>query len=177
MINYMFENFERTEFSDEIYSIFGRALTIATRFESSCKALANSEQFRFLATAKRYISDDEFHHRLKNISKKHKNLHRAIVSLGYEQDINNILSEAREARNKLIHTATLDASDGFDFLSDQAINNQLKDIEEMVIKIIKGDTIASILLSILNKKPIPINQLGHNYERKYLNWVMQRFES
>src|SRR5918992_1505572 len=31
---------ERTEFSDAVYSMIGRALAVASRFEASCRALA-----------------------------------------------------------------------------------------------------------------------------------------
>jgi len=37
-----FETNGRTEFSDELYAVIGRALTFATHYDINCKALANT---------------------------------------------------------------------------------------------------------------------------------------
>ncbi|WP_332405622.1 hypothetical protein [Vibrio metschnikovii] len=177
MINQIFDNFERTEFSDDIYSIFGRALTVATRFDASTKALARRSLLP-VAMAERQIANGEDQDKIfEYIINKYKNLNRAIDSLNFKGDVKDILTNAREARNELIHEGTLGAYNGFDFFDEQDLTSHLKYIESLVLKIIKGDALVSTIMSIKNKEPISGYPFSSEYESKYLNWVMQRFET
>lgn len=69
MINQLFDNFERSEFSDEIFSIFGRALTVATRFDASTKALARLPLFKLTIASRNTISDEEYNQLTQAITK------------------------------------------------------------------------------------------------------------
>jgi len=176
MINQVFDSFERTEFSDDIYSIFGRALTVATRFDSSCKVLARRPLHPAAVIAKQFLSTEEYDKVCDKIASKYKNLKRAIDSLGFEGDVEDILTDAREARNELIHEGTLGADMGFDLMDDNVLYNQLEDIKDLVLKIIKGDALVSTILSIENKEPMSDYPFSAEYEASYVNWVMQRYE-
>lgn len=177
MINQVFNNFERTDFSDDIYSIFGRALTIATRFDSSCKALARLPLAKASLIGAHALNNDEYDQVIENIFNKHKNLNRAIDSLGFNGDIKAILTNAREARNELMHEGTLGVEMGFDSMGEDELSMHLEYIEIIVRKIIKGDALISVLLSIQNKEPISSYPFSEIYENNYSNWIMQRFET
>jgi len=177
MINQVFNYFERTEFSDDIYSIFGRALTTATRFDSSCKTLARLPLVKVSLMTKHALSNNEYDPVIENIINKYKNLNRAIDSLGFNGDIKDILTDAREARNELMHEGTLGVEMGFDFMEDEELSSHLESIEILVRKIIKGDALVSVLLSVQNKEPISDYPFSEGYENSYSNWVMQRYET
>lgn len=107
MNNQIFDNFERSEFSDEIYAVIGRAITIAARFDASCKALARSPFVRVAIATKSALVESEFEDLLSKIQGKYKNLNRAIDSLGVTGTAEEIMTRARECRNELIHEAAL----------------------------------------------------------------------
>lgn len=176
MINQLFDNFERSEFSDEIFSVFGRALTIATRFDASTKTLARLPLYKLAVVGRNTLSDDEYNQLIQNVSKKHSNLNRAIDSLKLNEDINNLLTHARESRNELIHEATLGYIGGFDGMSQQELSQLLGHVKGLVINIIKGEVLISTIISIQNGEPISNYQFSREYESKYSNWVMERFD-
>ena len=109
MNNQIFNDFERTEFSDEIYAVLGRALTIATRFDVSCKELARLPIFKFAIATKSELDDKQFEELLSRIQSRYKNLNRAIQSLGLTGTIEELMTGARKSRNELIHEAALRA--------------------------------------------------------------------
>jgi len=177
MINQIFDNFERSEFSDDIFSIFGRALSVATRFDTSCKALARFPSYKISILGKHMLSDVEYAEVATNISNSYKNLNRAIDSLKLGDDIKQVLTKVREARNELIHEATIGACNGFDGIGSSELSDRLNHIESLVHQVIKGDALISTILSIHNKEPISEYPFSKLYEEKYLKWVMERFET
>lgn len=176
MHNQILDGLERTEFSDEIFSIFGRALAIATRFDSATKSLARLPLFRQAVMAKTVLSEDDFHSLVDNITKHHKNLNRAIESLKLNSDIEDLLTKARESRNELIHESTLGFIEGFDRFSEEELERFLRNISELTLDIIKGDAIIATIISIQNNNPVSEYQFTKVYEDKLVNWVMERFE-
>ncbi len=175
-MNQIFDNFDRSEFSDEIYSIFGRALCVATRFDSSCKALARLSSFKVAVREKNGLSDDEYAKVVDKINKTHKNLARAIDSLKFKGEYKKVLSDARVARNELIHEATLGADMGFDYMNETELSTHLSYVKELVYKVIKGEALISTVISIENKEPISDYPFSELYENQYLNWIMERFD-
>lgn len=176
MINQLFDNFERSEFSDEIFSIFGRALTVATRFDASIKTLARLPLFKLAIVSRSTLSDDEYKQLVQNVSKKYSNLSRAIESLKLNEDISDLLTHARESRNELVHEATLGFIEGFDSFNEQELFQLLDHVKGIVLNVIKGERLISTIISIQNNEPISNYQFSHDYESKYVNWVMERFE-
>jgi hypothetical protein len=177
MINQIFDSFERSGFSDEIFSIFGRALTIATRFDSSCKTLARLPLIKISVIGKYALSNDEYDNMVCIINNKYKNLNRAIESLNFKDDHKQILSDARESRNELIHEKTLGASEGFDNMKDDVLSRYLDSVENLVRKIIRGDVLISTIISISNKELVSDYPFSESYEENYVNWVMSRFKT
>jgi len=176
MNNQIFDDFERTEFSDEIFAILGRALTVATRFDASTKTLARLPSFKLLPLIKSKLDDDEYEKILEKISSKYKNLNRAIESLQPKEDNDELLRQARESRNELIHEASLGATKGFDYMNGEELTQRLTHIECLVLQIIKGESIISTIISVQNKESISAYPFSKEYESKYVNWVMERFK-
>ena len=176
MHNQILDSLERTEFSDEIFSILGRALAIATRFDSATKSLARLPLFKHAFIAKTALCDDGFHSLVNEISKRHRNLNRAIYSLRLESKIEDILTKARESRNELIHESSLDVIEGFDSFNEEKLEIFLHEVSEMTLDIIRGDAIISAIISMQNNYPVSEFQFTKAYENKVLNWVMERLE-
>jgi hypothetical protein len=177
MNNHIFDNFDRTEFSDQIFAIFGRALTVATCFDASTKTLARLPLFEISILAKHTLDDDAYEKMVKKVSNKYKNLNQAIESFQCDEDIEKILHQARESRNELIHEATLGALNGFDHIGSLELFNFLNHIETLVLKIIKGEALISTITTIHNKEPVTDYPFSKEYENKYVAWVMERFEN
>ena len=177
MVNQLFDNFERSEFSDGIFGIFGRTLTVATRFDASTKALARLPLFKLAIVSRSVLNDDEYNRLIQNVTKKFSNLNRAIESLKLNGDIGCLLTCARESRNELIHETTLGSIEGFDKLNQQELYQLLEHVKGLVLKVIKGEVIISTIISIQNGEPISNHQFSHEYESQYVNWVMERYES
>ncbi|MGL1957721.1 MAG: hypothetical protein OCD00_10435 [Colwellia sp.] len=176
MSNQIFDNFDRTEFSDEIFAILGRALTVATRFDTSTKALARLPLFQSVIVKGYTLNADEYNELVQSIHKKYKNLNRAIESLKLNKGIEELLTQARESRNELIHGTTLGSIEGFDNVEHKNLLLFLEHIKDLVLDVIKGETIISMMISKLNNEPISNFQFSEKYEKQYLNWVMERFE-
>ena len=132
--------------------------------------------FKLATVNKSTLSDDEYSQLIQTISKKYSNLNRAIQSLKLNDDINDLLIYAREARNELIHESTLGFIEGFDNLNQQEISQLLEHIKGLVLYIIKGEVLISTIISIQNNEPISHYQFSHEYESKYVNWIMERHE-
>lgn len=176
MHNQILDGLERTQFSDEIFSIFGRALAIATRFDSATKSLAILPLFKQAVVGKTGLSEDDFHSLVENITKHYKNLNRAIGSLKLNSKIEDLLIKARESRNQLIHESTLGAIEGFDSFSEEKLESFLRSISELTLDVIRGDAIISTIISMQNNALISEYQFTKDYEDKLVNWVMERFE-
>jgi len=176
MNNQIFDSFDRTEFSDEVFAIFGRVLTVATRFDTSAKALARLPLFKASVGAKDRLSDDEYEEMVQNINNRYKNLNRAIQALKLDEDIGEVLRQARESRNELIHESTLRASKGFDHMDTTEFSQLINHVEGLVLQIIRAEAIISTIATIQNKEIVSDFLLSKEYEAKYINWVMERFE-
>lgn len=176
MQNQILDVLERTEFSDEIFSIFGRALAIATRFDSITKSLARLPLFKQAVVAKTILSEDEFHSLVNDVSKRYTNLNRAIGSLKLDSNIEDLLTKARESRNELIHESTLGVIERVDNFGEEELDRFLSRISEITLNIIRGDAIISTIISMQNNESISDYQFSKSYEDKLVNWVMERFE-
>ncbi len=176
MINQLFDNFERSEFSDEIFSVFGRALAVATRFDASTKTLARLPLFKLAIVSRSILSDDEYNQLIQSILKKHSILNNAIKSLRPNEDINNLLTNARDSRNELVHETTLGCIEDFDSFNQPELCQFLEHFKGLVLNVIKGEILISNIISIQNDEPTSHYKTSHDYESKYVNWVLERFE-
>ncbi len=176
MSNQIHDNFDRSEFSDEVFSIFGRALAVASRFESSCKSLARIQSVRDAVMAEPIMTGNRFAEICEDISIQYRNLNQAIESMKIDGSIKENFDSARIARNDLVHEAAIHAMESFDLLERSELNRMLEHVEHLVLKILRGDVLVSTLLSIRNKEQISDYPFSKEYEARYVNWVMKRLE-
>lgn len=103
-------------------------------------------------------------------------MNRAIESLKLIEDTNNLLTHVKESRNEIVYEATLGFIGGFDGFTQQEISHILEHVNGLVLNVIKSEGLISTIISIQNDEPISNYHISHNYQRKYLNWVIERFE-
>ena len=173
------DEFERTEFTDEIHGILGRILILSTRYDSHCKTLARIFKYKDQILISTLLPDDDRKELYEKVSSDFRNLNRAIQSLPIYKtgDISDILDNARLSRNDLIHTVSLGLEGLLDLTEKQQINDTLSNIESLLRDLIRGDIIISACLSAYNREPILKNFFEKSYEDKVVKWVMERFET
>ncbi|MEX5505792.1 hypothetical protein Q1J61_18535 [Pseudomonas putida] len=96
-------DFERNENSDELHGIFGRALIVATRFDSMCEAAAIMIKIKASLFEKAACAEIEYKDFVSKLIEKQATLSGNIASLGLPGEISEILHSAREARNCVAH--------------------------------------------------------------------------
>lgn len=165
-------DFERTENSDEIHSILGRSLIIATRFDSMCEAAAIALELKRGAVSSAIMTDDEYDSYAKKISSKFRTLTGSIKAIGLPEDISVILHDARKARNIVAH----ELSRGLIGCLDSKINENelIRDVSELMMDIAYGDIAISFTISLFNGEPTPRIEFISSYKDKIVKWVVER---
>ena len=172
-----FDDFERTEFSDEIHAVIGRSLIVATRFDNLCKSLARLIDFKICSVVSNLITEGEFHEIISKIFEKNKNLNRVIQKFPVDKQAKDILHDAREARNTIAHSLTIGFEGTFDHKSKDEIEEMIGEIKELVRRVIKGDVIITTYISNMNKESILNNCFENSYEDQVIGWVTERYET
>lgn len=166
------DDFERTENSDDIQSIIGRALIMATRFDSMCEAAAIAIDIKKEAVSKSVMADGEFEAYASKIATKYRTLKTNIKSIGLPSDIAVILHDARMARNAVAH----DLAKGLTGCLDTKIDEDrlIREISELIMDIAYGDIAISLTISMFNDELLPNEQFIASYKDKIVNWVVKR---
>lgn len=164
------EDFERTESSDEIFGVIGRALVIATRFDSMCKTLAGAIDLKFPALF-REVSDNDFNSLVEKALKKSSTLDKSIKNLGLPDDLSAILHDARKARNSIAHDFAL----GMEGCIDTKVDKQkfLRDASDYMFDLAHGDVLISILIQMFNYDEQIRSELISTYKDKIVSWVIE----
>lgn len=165
-------DFERTENSDKLHGVLGRALIIATRFDSMCVAAADTANTKMNQTIKHMLDEAEYEKFVLKTIKKHTSLGNSIVALGLPADVSDILHSARLARNHIAHNLTIGLTGCLD--TKIAYKALIKDISKLIEEITNGDIVISTLISLRNNDPLPIAQFINTYKEKTINWVVDR---
>jgi len=173
------DEFERTEFTDEIHGILGRILILSTRYDNHCKTFGRIFKYKEQILLSSLLPSVEREVVYEKVSSDFRNLNRAIQSLPIykTEDISHILDKARISRNDLIHTVSLGLEGLLELTEKQQLDDILKNIETLLRDLIKGDVIISACLSAHNRDPILKSFFEKSYEDKIVNWVMKRFET
>ena len=165
------EDFERSENSDEVFAIIGRALVIATRFDSMCKALARSADLKLHALYEK-ISDDDFEDFTDKIIKKYSTLDKSINRLCLPDDLSTTLHDARKARNEIAH----DLAIGMEGCLDTKLNMQdfLANLSACIKHLAHGDALISVLLRQFNGDDSIRPEFVNAYVNRISRWVINR---
>lgn len=165
------EDFERTENSDEIFGVIGRALVIATRFDSMCKNLARAIDLKFPALL-RGISDNDFDSLVEKVLKKYSTLDASIKNLELPDEISVILHDARKARNAVAHNLAV----GLEGCIDTKIyeDSFLREVSEYMFDLAHGDVLILILIHEFNDEEPIRSELIPAYKDEIVRWVTEK---
>lgn len=165
------ENFERTENSDAIFGVIGRALVIATRFDLMCKNLAHAIDLKFPALF-RGISDNDFDLLVEKVVKKSSTLDASIKNLKLPEEISLILHDARKARNAVAHDLAMGLEGCIDTKIDE--DSFLGEVSKYMIDLAHGDLLTSMLIIEFNGEEPIRSELISTYKDKILRWVTEK---
>lgn len=162
-------NFERTEFSDENYSIVGRALTIATKFEKEVQAIAN---FLKLKADPLVLFDDKgFAEFIEKLERHHNNLKNTIDQLKFDTPLNDLLTTAKNSRNFIAHDLTI----GLEITSETDIGRQgiINDLKQHIGNIAEAEKFLLTVFCIINKEQLPNKGYFDSFGQKITDWVIK----
>ncbi|SUA58512.1 Uncharacterised protein [Oligella ureolytica] len=164
------QDFERTEHSDSLHAIFGRALIIATRFDAMCVVASLHKELKVKSVDAK--SSEDLMILIKSISKKYQTLAESIKKLDLPDSVHEVLSEARKARNSIVH----DLAKGMTGCLDNSINeiSFVQQVSELVTKVAYGDLVISYVISSLNKEPSLKGNSLLSYVDNIVQWVVEK---
>jgi hypothetical protein len=164
------DDFERTEWGDGIYSILGRALTIAVHFESCCRSLGGILHLKHgpqeIFESEQLMKD--FTEKLYKCSLE-KQISHFTLSAG---DFRRLMDKGRVARNEIVHEIALGMHD------QNSLNHNeeylLKRVHELSMNLAEADLAVCFALTVLTNEPLPNNDFLKNYADKVVNWVCKQ---
>lgn len=165
--NSYIDNFERTEYSDSLQAILGRALIVATKFDTACNAAAISKKLRFHLPLSDQNADILFEKLLR-----YEPLNENIKSLQLPIQLKSILNDARCARNEVAHNLALSMIGKSDGQIDEKV--MIQNVSQLVTKLAKGDFYISTILSSQNREPILRESALSGYVDKIVHWVIEK---
>lgn len=163
------EDFEITETTQTYHEILGRCLIIATRFDNLCDSSAKCLKIRKSVTVKFLSSEKDFHLYVNDLITNFSTLNDNIKSLPIGRDAKNILHDARNARNEIAHSLTVDLTGCLDTKVEE--KEFINTIKSLVSRIALGDYVISAILTSLNKDPL-LNVAAATYQNKIMRWVL-----
>ena len=164
------DDFERTENTDELHAVLGRALVIATKFDSNCKTAAL--QIQLIESASSGDIND-LSLLLERLTKKYKNqtLSSSIKALKL-QEASVLLVDAKDARNAVAH----DLAKGLTGCLDTKLNREapVKEVADLIFDIAHGAIAISHVLSALNDETPLRPEFIETYVQRVVRWVVER---
>ncbi len=165
------DDFERTENTDELHAMLGRALIVATRFDSMCKTASLQLQIKDTLSTK---DNNDPTLLIEQLVKKYekKSLDSSIKTLGLPGNLSVLLSDAKESRNAVAH----DLAKGLTGSLDIRLNDQIfiAEVADLVFDIAHGDIVISRILSTLNDESLPNQESISAYVDQVVKWVIER---
>jgi hypothetical protein len=161
-------DFERTEWSDGHFSMLGRALAIATRFEASVRSLALLVDVKAAPEA---LESDELIDGLVEAAWKRR-LFKDLKHLGLDKGgAADILKAARHARNRIAHEITLGLDRCLDLLPATAVPGLEQEVRALAQALAKGDRIVCALETIATNEHMPSPEFFDSYLDRIEQWV------
>jgi len=163
------DDFERTECADKVFAAIGRALTLATRFEASCRGL--SAILRVKGPSNNILDSEQS---LKQFSAKlyRMDLGQHIKYLApSENKLWQLLNRARIARNEIAHEITL-GLDGQSGLAESE-NDRISRLRKLSHVIAEADRALCFALTVITGDYLPNNDILREYPNKATEWVCE----
>ncbi|ENU1228699.1 hypothetical protein [Providencia rettgeri] len=160
------DDFEITENTDNLHSILGRSLVIATRFDSLCDHTLKFLEFKSSLSV--LLPKKEFQEYVDKLFSNFSSLNGNINGLDIDDSHKLILHEARKARNEIAHSVGKGLTGCLDGKVDkEKFKSYLSDL---IYRIADGDFVISTILSVINNYQVPYKQ--GQYQKKIVNWVL-----
>ena len=178
-----FETNERTEYSDDLYWVIGRALTVATHFEQNCKAVANTMEIR--QNINLMHNSQKFHKFIEKLSKRSlgggikkfsSTITEGLQSKSMDEEVitafNEVffqpLEKGREARNFIAHELASGIAGSAD--NENIRMRTINIIKENISLIADADFIvAGFIENHFNKNGVFPNK--ESYVKRIVDWV------
>lgn len=164
----LMDSFERTEYSDEIHGILGRALVYCCRFEGLCKSVSMLQHLKF--DPQTFESKSDYEKIIRKIYSK--TLQKAIESIFPGAIEPEVFERARKARNKIAHESSLGFDRCLDQLPKEDVASTIENLKLMVTAIAEADYILSLIASVQTHEPLPTFK-SDRYVAKVLKWVFE----
>lgn len=159
----------KAEHANVVFTILGRALALAVRFESGCRALSllihlkedpsplDSEE------SLRAFSDRLARTQLVQLTRDLADYITPYIS------VFEVLNQARIARNEVVHEHAL----GFEYWAyDESLwDDQLRALREAVQLIARGDQLVSLVVSEITNEPLPTVAAIREYPNTLTKWA------
>ena len=170
------EKFQRSEAGDSVYSAIGRALTFATRFETSCFSLAflmgSGKAFVAATESDRDQQFEALFERNWHVLARNIQLFETSIPAKSGRFLRTVV-RAKEARNDLVHklTSSLDRQ-GMTKVRQRSIMRRL---ERISLKLAAGDLVVCMLLYRQAGRDLLSDKAGMHLAPAYLehveNWI------
>lgn len=165
-------DFERTENTDELHGLLGRALIVATRFDSMCNAAAIAFELKAGFAQHAILEEAEYEEYTSKIVEKFRTLNQNINTLSFLGDISVVLHDARKARNYVAH----ELAKGLTGCLDSTVNEDklIKEVSDLIVDIAYGDIAISLTISAFKGDPVPTKEFVASYTDRIVSWVTER---
>ncbi|NJD55692.1 MAG: hypothetical protein FIA94_04710 [Nitrospirae bacterium] len=164
-------DFERTDWADAHYSVIGRALTFASRFEGLCKALnvlIGIKENRGILD-----SEEEVANFVNNLHKQRLIQHVTSIARD-DSELQMILNKGRLARNEIAHEIASGLDRCIDLLEKKYIEDLIKRLRALIIDLAEADRVVSFIISVVTNEPLPTRDFLTEYPHYVEQWVMER---
>jgi len=163
--------FERTDWADSNYSIIGRALTIASRFEAICKAL---NTLIGLKENRDILDSEEEISKFVTSLKKPQLIHHVTAISQDQNELQRILNKGRLARNQIAHEITIGLDRSIDTLEEKDIESLMNRLRGHIIDLAEADRSISLITSIVSNESLPSSDFLKEYPQLIEKWVMEK---
>jgi len=155
------------------FSVLGRALYTAQHLEMNCRAIGGFLNMREQTTLEGLsgLEDPTFQKGITQLWRKTlgNHIHGLIEHGLLPDDIAPIFRLARQARNEIAHNVAVDVSERLDLELDERLDHILG----LVRQIAEADKVASAIIHLLNRDPLPNKEIFESYEDRVVTWVME----
>jgi len=170
------EDFDRSEFTDNIQAIIGRSLILATRFDSKCLELRRATHIEEAIHSFEPPDVEALSKFVSDLYSNDMNLFNTIKSFGFSVDFNEVLHKARLARNDIAHNLCRDLTGCIESKELTGADDLVDNISRLSKDMIEGDALVSMIISIVLKEPLPRYEYIDSYKRQLLEWVIETYE-
>ncbi len=155
------------------FSVLGRALYTAQHLEKNCRAIAGLLYVRkqIYVSGSSVLENLVFQKKIGELWRKTLGQHITDLTKVNVLPDNSvpIFKKAVQARNEIAHSLAIDMSEFITSELDERINHIIR----LVRSIAEADKIASVMLHLLNKDPLPSKEFFAFYVDRVISWVSE----